>query len=76
MLENTDDGDDSLEAIGNRLNDELYDLVDTMGNVKDMSQAEAFQTLALMINKSRLYVSAMNTISMGGLETTIREHPY
>ena len=31
-----DDKDDSLEAIANRLNDELYDLVDTMGNVKDM----------------------------------------
>ena len=76
-----DDDDTSLEDIANRLNDEVQELTNSMENVKDMSQAEVFQILALMINKSRLYVSAMNSIAIAGLENTIgipdiRERPY
>ena len=66
IKESPDNGDDSLGDIANRLNDEVQDLTDSLENVKNMSQAEAFQTLGLMINKSRLYVAAMNSISMGG----------
>ena len=49
-----DDNNNSMKVIANRLNDELYDLVDSMGDIKKKKQAEAFQILALMINKSRL----------------------
>ena len=76
IKESPDSSDQSMEQIANRLNDEIQGLTDSLENVRDMDQAEAFQTLGLMINKSRLYVMAMSSISMGGLVTTMRERPY
>ena len=76
IKESPDNGDESMEDIANRLNDEIQGYRDSLENVKEMSQAEVFQILGEMINKSRLYVMSMNSIAMGGLEATMRERPY
>ena len=49
---------DTLDGVVDRMNDELNDLEDGIRNL-NMTPQQSFEAVAIMINKSRLYVSAM-----------------
>ncbi len=66
------DDDDSMGGIVNRLNDALNDLEEGISNL-EMSSQQSFETLAIMINKSRLYVSGMTTLALSSLENVLKE---
>ena len=63
---------DSIEGVVNRLDDELNDLEEGLTNL-EMTSQQSFETIAIMINKSRLYVSGMTTLALGSLENVLKE---
>ena len=63
---------DSLDGVVNRLNDELNVLENGIRNLKIAPQ-QSFETLAIMINKSRLYVGGMQSLALAGLEDVLWE---